>query len=321
MLLVVFLLRRFAGMAVVLVVVSFLVFGLLALSPGSVLATLLGTQPASPELVAAIKAEHHLDDPFLIQYWAWLVHALQGDFGRSVQSGEPVIDAITARLPVTLELASFAGVLVLMIGIPVGMLAGIRHGRVFDRVTSGVTVIGMSSPAFAIGILLIYLLGVRMGSFPVFGPGDGSLGSRLEHLTLPAVALAFHLCALIVRQTRAATFDVMSRDYVTFARARGLSPSRIVVRYALRNTAVPVVTATGLLFVVLLSGAVLVEKVFSLSGAGQLMVESVTAKDIPVVQGLAFFTALLVVVLNLIVDAVVLVIDPRTRSSAKAAAR
>jgi peptide/nickel transport system permease protein len=309
MTIVLFLAKRLAAMVAVLLVVSFLVFSLLTLSPGSIVATLLGTRPATPATVAAIKAQYHLNSPFLVQYWQWLSGAVRGDFGRSVQSGATVTSLIASHLPVTLELALYALVLVVVV-------AGIGRGRLFDRGASALTVVGMSAPGFALGLLLVYVFGVALNWFPVYGAGSSQFFDRMAHLTLPAVALATGLAALIVRQTRAAVLDVMEQDYITFARARGLSSPRILLRYALRNTALPVVTAAGLLLIVAISATVLVETVFSIPGAGQLMVQSIQAKDIPVVQGLALFVALLVVLVNLVVDAAGLVIDPRIRAAA-----
>lgn len=314
---VVFLLKRFVGMALIVFAVSFLVFSLLALSPGSAVMTLLGTRPSTPEAIAALTLRYHLNESFLAQYGHWLAGAAHGDFGRSTQSGATATSVIASHVPVTIELALYALLLVVVIGIPAGMLAGVRRGGWFDRAISGLTIIGMSAPGFAVGILLIYLLGVRVQMFPIYGAGGSMFVDRIEHLTLPAVALASGLVALIVRQTRASVLDVMTKDYVTFARARGLSRTRIMTRYALRNTALPVVTAAGLLLIVAISGALLVETVFALPGVGSLMVQSVNAKDIPVVQALAFFIALLVVLVNLLVDTAALIIDPRTRTAAK----
>jgi peptide/nickel transport system permease protein len=197
------------------------------------------------------------------------------------------------------------------------MLAGMRRGGVLDKTISGVAVVAMSAPAFAIGILLIYVLGVRLSVFPVFGAGDAGVVDRIAHLTLPAIALAATLVALLVRQTRAAVLNVMSQDYITFARARGLSRPRILLQYALRNTALPVTTATGLMLIAAIAGTVLVEQVFSLPGIGNLMVQSVDAKDVPVVQGVALCVGAFVVVVNFLVDMAALAIDPRTRTAAK----
>lgn len=317
MLILAFVAKRIAGVVVVLVVVSFLVFSLLALSPGSTVATLLGTQPSTPAAVAAIKARYHLNDPFLVQYWHWLTGAVHGDLGRSVQSGATVTSMIASHLPVTLELALYAFVLVVVVGIPVGMAAGMTRGRPFDRGVSLLAIVGMSAPGFAVGLLLIYLFGVKLAWFPVYGAGGSQLVDKVEHLTLPAIALAAGLAALIIRQVRASMMDVMEQDYITFAQARGLSRQRILAGYALRNIALPVVASAGLLLIVAISSAVLVESVFSIPGAGSLMVQSIDAKDIPVVQGLSFFVALLVVAVNVLVDTASLIIDPRTRASVR----
>ncbi len=204
--------------------------------------------------------------------------------------------------------------LILLIGLPLGIAAGLRHGGHLDGAVSGFTIVAMSAPTFSLGILLIYIFGVRLDWLPVFGAGEG--GDRLLHLTLPAVTLAAGLGGLLIRQVRGAVMDVMQRDYVTFARARGLSPSRILIRYALRNSAVPIVTATGLLLIIALSGTVLVEQVFSISGLGRLLVGSVNAKDIPVVQGLALTVAALVLAVNLLADLAARLLDPRLRQRA-----
>jgi peptide/nickel transport system permease protein len=308
--------KRLLVAALLLVVVSFLVFSLVAVSPGSVETTLLGVRPATPETLQAIRSQYHLDQPFLVQYWYWAADALRLDLGRSITSGDTVTHLMEQRLPVSLELAAYTLLLVLVVGVPLGLIAGIRHGTRFDRTVTTVTVVGMSAPAFAVGLLLLYVFGVELGWFPVFGPGDGFV-DRTRHLTLPAVALALALGALIVRQTRAAALDVMSQDYVTFARARGLGRRRIVVAYALRNVALPIITSAGFILILALSGAVLVETVFSLPGVGSLIVESVTTKDVPVVQGVALTLAFYVIVVNLLIDVSAMVIDPRTRYSVR----
>jgi peptide/nickel transport system permease protein len=308
--------KRFLVAFGLLIVVSFLVFALLAMSPGSMETTLLGARPATPETVEAIRHEHHLDEPFLVQYWYWARDAAQLDLGRSITSGDTVTHVVQERLPVSLALAGYTLLLVLVIGVPLGLLAGIRHGTRLDRAVTTLTVVGMSAPAFAAGLLLLYLFGVELGWFPVFGAGEGFV-DRVHHLTLPAIALALALGALVVRQTRAAALDVMHEDYVTFARARGLSRSRLLGAYALRNVSLPIVTSAGFILILALSGAVLVESVFSLPGVGSLVVESVTTKDVPVVQGVALMLAFYVIVINVLIDLSVMVIDPRTRYSVR----
>lgn len=308
----IFLAKRLTAMVAVLFIVSLLIFSLLALSPGSIVATLIGTRPATPELVAALEEQYRVNDPFPVQYWHWLTNAIQGDFGSSARTGEPVTTLIASRLPLTVQLAAYAFLLVVAVGVPLGMLAGMRRGRLVDRITSTVAIVAMSAPAFAVAILLIWVFGVWLEWLPVYGQGDGFIG-RVYHLTLPAISLALAMTALLQRQTRAATMHVMDQDYVTFARSRGVGRPRILLRYALRNTALPIITSAGVILIVALSGAVLVERVFSLQGVGTLMIDSVNFNDIPVVQGLALFVALLIVLVNLTVDLFTLAIDPRTR--------
>lgn len=308
-----FLAKRLLGLLVVLLIVTFLVFSLLSLSPGSPVNTLIGARPVTPGLIASVKAEYHLNDPFLTQYGYWLWGALHLNFGRSIQTGATVLSTIGQRAAVSGELALYTLVLVLAVGIPAGVLAGTARGRLRDRTITAVSMLAMSAPTFALGIILIYVFGVRFPLLPVYGAGGSGLGDRIQHLTLPAVTLASMLAAIVIRQTRAATLDVQQQDYVTFARARGVSPVRIALLHVLRPASLPVVTTAGTLLIIAISGAVLVENVFSLPGLGSLMLTSVTSKDITVVQGLALFVAVFVIVVNLLVDLLVLVIDPRIR--------
>jgi len=309
------LLGRLAAAGLLILLVSFLVFSLMSMAPGSLETTLLGARPASPELVDSIRAQYHLDDPFLVRYLHWLSGAAQLDFGRSIVSSEVVSSAVAARLVVSAELAVLAFLVAAVVGVPAGLAAAAWRGRAADRVITLSAILGMSAPPFAVGTLLIYLFGVRFPVLPVYGAGDG-FADRFQHLVLPAVALGIGLAALVVRQTRAAALGVLDQDYLTFARARGLSRTRVQLTYALRNVALPIVSSLGLVLIVALPGAILVEVVFSLPGVGSMMVESVGAKDIPVVQALAIFSALYVVVVNIGVDVCSLMLDPRLRDGA-----
>jgi peptide/nickel transport system permease protein len=309
-----FILRRVCGGLILLLVLSFLVFALLAASPGSPIQTLLGTRPATPELVNSLRGQYHLDEPFVLQYLHWLSGAVQLRFGRSIsiQPGTPVADMIYGRMALTTELAVYCLLLVLLVGIPLGVTAGVRRGRSADRGISLLATVGIGAPVYALSIVLLYVFGVALGWFPVYGAGDG-LADRITHLTLPAVTLATVLSAVVIRQTRAATLTVMRQDYLTFARLRGLSPGRVMVRYVLRNCAPPVVTSAGMLLIAPLSAGVFIEQVFSLPGEGSLLLSAVTAKDVPVVQGLALLIGAFVVVVNLIVDLLGFLLDPRVR--------
>jgi peptide/nickel transport system permease protein len=306
-----FVARRIVGLAAVLVIVSFLIFSLLYIAPGSPEQLVLGnSRTIDPATLKAVREEYHLDGPFLVRYLHWSESALRLDFGRSIRTSEPVREGITQRLGLTAQLAGLAFLLTLALGVPLGVLAAVRQAGLVDRGVVFLSVVGLSAPAFATGILLLYLFAVRVGWFPAFGQGAGFV-DRLHHLVLPAVALALTATGLVVKITRAAFVDELHKDYVVFARARGIRPARVLFGFVLRNAATPIVTAAGLILAYMLAGSVLVEVTFALPGIGALLVDSVTAQDIPMVQGLALLVAAVVVVVNLLVDLLYPVIDPR----------
>ena len=276
-----FVLRRLALAAAFLLITSFGVFALVHLAPGDPVRALLGTRPSDPETLAALRAYHHLDDPLMVQFGKWLSRVVQGDLGRSISGNRSVAAMIGERAGVTVLLGLISMVIVLVAGILLGVAAALRRGTWLDRAAVMFGVVGISSPAFVTGILLLYLFGVVLGWFPTFGPGDG-LADRLWHLTLPATALALSMMAIVVKVTRTAVIEELDKDYVAFARSRGLGPTRILAAYVLRNALVPIVTAAGLVVVGLLASAVYVEVTFALPGLGSLIVEAVQKRDIPV---------------------------------------
>ena len=302
--------RRLLALVLVVVVISFVVFSLLYLAPGSPEQILLGARPSTPETIRSIRAEYHLDDSFLQQYRAWAVDALRFDFGRSIRTNEPVTAAIRERFGLTLQLGIFAFLITMLLGVPLGILSAVRKQSALDRGVVGISVVGISVPAFATGILLLYVFAVELGWFPVFGEGTGVTG-RVRHLTLPAVALALTGMGLILKLTRTAMITALETDYVTFARARGIPERRVLTSYALRNALIPIVTAGGLLLAYMLAGTVLVEVTFALNGMGSLLVDSVRTLDLPMVQALAILIALIVVLVNLVTDLAYVLIDPR----------
>lgn len=295
-----------------LLVITFAIFALIHLAPGTPERALLGARPASPETFAAIRERFNLDEPFLVQYLLWLKGVVGGDLGRSIQSKQAVSAAIGQRIGLTVYLGVYATVIAIGLGIPLGMWAALRRGSKTDRAVVGISVFGVSAPTFATGLLFIYLFGVVLNWFPTFGAGRGFF-DRAWHLTLPAFALGLSLLALIVKITRAAMIDELDKDYVAFARARGLPRRRVLGRYVLRNALIPVITAASLVVVGLFGGAVLIEVTFGLEGLGTLLVDSVADRDIPVVQGLVLITAVFIVVVNLGIDVLYTVIDPRIR--------
>lgn len=313
-----FIARRMAALVLLLVLISFLVFTLLYLAPGSAEQALLGTRPSSPELLASLRAQHNLDEPFLAQYALWLGNAVQLDFGESIRTGRTVLETIGARLPVTLFLGIYSFVIALVLGVPLGILAAVRRRSAVDRAVVALTVVGVSTPAFVSGVFLLYVFAVALGWLPSFGAGEGFL-DRLWHLALPAAAMALIAMALLIRLTRTAMIGALEQDYVAFALARGVPMREVIVRFALRNALVPIVTAAGLMLNVVLTGTVLVEATFALPGLGSLLVEAVQNKDVPMLQGVAIVFAAITIFVNLLVDLAYLVVDPRIRFGRSAA--
>ena len=307
-----FILRRLAVALPLLLIISLGVFALVHVAPGDPARALLGSRPSDPATLAAIREQYHLNDPFLVQYGIWLWHALQGDFGRSIQGGQLVMSAIRQRLGVTIYLGIVSAIIVLGLGILRGMIAAFRRGSRLDRAVVMVGVLGISSPAFVTGIFLLYLFGVVLGWFPTFGAGRGFV-DRFWHLTLPSFALALSVMAITVKITRASMIEELDKDYVTFARARGLSVARITIAYVLRNALIPVVTAAGLIIVGLVANAIYVEVTFALPGIGSLTVDAVQKRDIPMIQGTTVLLSAFIVLLNLLIDVIYTLIDPRIR--------
>lgn len=307
-----YVLRRLLVAVPLILLISLGVFALINLAPGDPARALVGSRQASPEVLASIREKYHLDEPFLVQYLIWLKAVLTGDLGRSIQGSQLVTTMIWQRLPLTVFLGLYGSLVALGIGIPLGVLAALKRGSEIDRAVVTFGVLGVSAPAFATGIFLLYVFGVILGWFPTFGAGEGFFG-RLWHLTLPAIALGISVLGLVVKITRASMIEELAKDYVAFARARGLERRRVVVAYVLRNALVPVVTAAGLIVVGLLTGAVLVEVTFGLPGLGSLLVNAVTQRDIPVIQGIVLILAVFVVLLHVLIDVLYTFIDPRIR--------
>lgn len=306
---------RLAAAVPLLLAISFGVFALVHLAPGDPVRALLGTRPSDPATLAALRERYHLDDPFIVQYGKWLWQVLQGDFGRSINGNRLVLSAIKERAGVTIFLSLVSTAIVLLAGICLGMAAAFRRGSRLDRALVMFGVFGISSPAFVTGIFLLYLFGVVLGWFPTFGAGRGFV-DRFWHLTLPAVALALSVMAIVVKITRASMIEELDRDYVTFARARGLAADRIIFAYLLRNALIPVITAAGLIIVGLLAGAIYVEVTFALPGLGSLTVDAVQKRDIPLIQGTTLVFSAFVIIVNLAIDVVYTLIDPRIRFGA-----
>ncbi|QGW81065.1 ABC transporter permease [Variovorax paradoxus] len=316
-----FVLRRLIQAVIVMIAVAFIAF-LLFQYVGDPVVFLLG-QDAKPEQIRELRAALGLDQPFFVQFWHFLVNAAQGEFGLSLRQGAKVSRLIGERFPATLELALVAAVLALFIGIPMGVYTALRRGTFLSQVFMTVSLLGVSLPTFLIGILLILVFAVTMGWFPSFGRGEtvqfGWWSTGLlradgwHHIVLPAITLAIFQLTLIMRLVRAEMLEVLRTDYIKFARARGLTNRAIHFGHALKNTLVPVMTITGLQLGGLIAFAIITESVFQWPGMGLLFIQAVTFADVPVMAAYLCLIALIFVVINLVVDLLYFVVDPRLR--------
>ncbi|MDQ0137227.1 dipeptide transport system permease protein [Neorhizobium galegae] len=330
-----FLLRRIAVLIPTFIGVSIIAFSFIRLLPGDPVALLSGERVMSPERHAQISAELGMDRPLVVQYFDYLGGVLTGDFGSSIVSKKPILDQFWALFPATVELSFCAIVLAIALGIPAGVIAAIKRGSIFDQGLMGIALVGYSMPIFWWGLLLIILFSGTLQWFPVSGRislmfffppvtgfmlidsllsgQKGAFASAISHLALPSIVLATIPLAVIARQTRSAMLEVLSEDYVRTARAKGLSPFRVVGIHALRNAMIPVITTIGLQIGVMLAGAILTETIFSWPGIGKWMVDSVFRRDYAVIQGGLLLIAAIIMFVNLVVDLLYGLINPRIR--------
>lgn len=309
--------RRVAELVLLLVVLSIVVFALLYLAPGDPARALVGAKPVTEELLAQIRATYHLDEPLWRQYVWWVGGVLHGDLGTSLRTGLPVADMVAGRSAVTLQLAVLSCLVAIGVGIPAGVVAARRHGHRSDRLIAAASVTGVSAPSFAVGLVLLYVFAVWLGWFPVYGLGNGSALDRLWHLVLPVTTLALGVVASITKVTRASMIREVNADYVAFSRSRGLSEASITAAQ-LSNAALPILTSAGLVLTSLVGGTVLVETTFALGGLGSLLTESVTFKDIPVVQAVTLIMAAVIGMVSALVDGLTYLADPRLRQPRRA---
>lgn len=316
-----FILRRLIQAVIVMVVVALIAF-MLFQYVGDPVVFLLG-QDASPAQITQLRADLGLDKPFIVQFWHFLMNAVQGEFGLSLRQGAKVSRLIAERFPATLELALVAAFMALLVGIPMGVYSALRRGTFLSQVFMTLSLLGVSLPTFLIGILLILVFAVGLGWFPSFGRGEtvqiGWWSTGLfkadgwHHIVLPAVTLAVFQLTLIMRLVRAEMLEVLRTDYIKFARARGLPDRAIHFGHALKNTLVPVMTITGLQLGGLIAFAIITETVFQWPGMGLLFIQAVTFADIPVMAAYLCLIALIFVVINLVVDLLYFAVDPRLR--------
>jgi peptide/nickel transport system permease protein len=311
-----FLVRRLAMLAGTLLVASFVIFGSLYVAPGSPLAALSGGRALPPASVAVLEQRYHLNAPFLAQYWYWLDNALHGNLGVSITLRENVSTLIASRIWTTAGLVLYASVIIALIGIGLGILAGLRPGKV-DTGSLVVTSLTAAIPSFVAAIVLILLFAVRLRWFPALGNGGGLL-SDAQHLTLPAIALALSSLAIVARVTRTAVREEADREHVQTAVSRGIPARQLIRRHILRNAAIPITTITGITVASLIAVAAVVETAFSLNGLGSYLVQAAQTKDLAVVQGISLVLVTAFVVVNLVVDVLYAMLDPRVAAGARA---
>ena len=313
---------------------SFLVFFLMQLAPGDPVTLLLG-EDAEPHEIEEVTREWGLDQPIIVQYWQFVSKAVRGDFGESMRYGEPVTQLVMERLPATVELALASLLVAIIIALPIGVYSAIKHNSLWDHSGMTVALVGISVPNFWLGIMLIFFLGGQWNLLPVAGrltygvnvapvtqlmlvdaliAGDlPAFWDAFKHILLPAVTLGTSFAAIITRISRSSVLEVIRQDYITTARAKGLSERKVIWKHTLRNALITIITILGLQLGALLSGSVITETVFSWPGIGSLLIQSITTRDYKLAQGVIFFFAMVYFFVNLMVDLLYTWVDPRIR--------
>lgn len=306
-----FIIARIGSSIPVVLIVITLIFILVRITGDP--AAILAGDMASPEAIDELRAQLGLNDPLHVQYFTWLGNLLQGNFGVSIVSKKPVLGLIFERLESTLVLSLTATIVTILIAVPLGIIAAYRHNTLIDRIVMFMAVLGFSVPSFVFAYLLILVFSMWLGWLPVQGyvSLQTDILGNMRHLILPTLALAAFYMSLIARVTRTSVLEVLDEDYVRTARAKGLGEMNILIKHVLRNAAVPIITVIGLGVAFLIGGVVITESVFNLPGLGRLTIDAVLSRDFPVVQGVIIFFSLIYISINLIIDILYVLIDPR----------
>jgi len=309
-----FLIRRILAVIPVLLVVSIIVFLMLRLTPGDPASNIAG-ESATTEDIAKLRVQLGLEEPLPVQFGIYIKNLLRGDFGESFYYKRSVISMVADSVEPTLSLALFTIVIACVIAVPLGTLAAFKQGSWLDRCVMGFSVVGFSVPVFVIGYVLIYVFSVKLGWFPVQGYQHLSegIGGWAYRLILPSLTLSVIFIALIARMTRTSVLEVLNEDYIRTAKAKGLSQTRVLIKHALRNAAVPIVTVIGIAIAILMSGVVVTESVFVIPGLGSLTLDAIQGRDYPTVQALIILFSVVYVMINLFIDLIYTILDPRIR--------
>jgi peptide/nickel transport system permease protein len=314
----IYLMKRVLSIIPVLIIVSIIVFTLIHLIPGDPARTILG-QEASGEQIENLREEMGLNKSIVTQYFVWITGIFKGDLGTSYFSNQPVSEILFQYLGATLSLAIYAQILALVIAIPLGILAARKKGTIIDQILTSASLFGISLPSFLSGLFLVMIFGVLLKWLPVAGykPLDQGIIEHIKYLTLPAVSLGLLQAALITRMTRSSMLEILGQNFIRTAKAKGAKEQRIIYYHALRNAFIPILTVIGQSFASLVAGAAVVETIFNIPGIGQLIVNSVTRRDYSVIQGIVLFITVCYVFINLFIDVLYSIIDPRVRLSSK----
>lgn len=303
--------RRIALLILVMIGVTMLTFMLIHLAPGDpaemIAIARYGEENLSVEVIEQIRDNEGLDSPILIQYLIWTGHIIRGDFGRSLITGEPILEEIASRAPATLKLALMSLLISLIISIPAGVISAVKQNTIIDRLAMTGALLGACVPNFWLGLLLILLFSVTLGWLPSFGYGG------ISHIILPALTLGAGMAAVTTRLTRSSVLEVLHQDYITTARSKGVRERQIIFRHCVKNAFIPIVTVIGIQLGHLLEGTVIVESIFGWPGIGKLLVDSIFARDYAMIQACALFFAVIVTLINILVDIIYLYLDPRIR--------
>jgi len=309
-----YLLQRLVGMGLMLLLISLLSYSMVRLLPGDPVVAMLG-EGGDPAVMARVRADLGLDQPAPVYYFVWLGRAVQGDLGRSIQSNRPVSGILRDRLLPTVQLSLLAALIAASIALPLGIFAAIKRGTLTDLGATTFALLGLSIPNFWLGIIFILVFSLALGWLPPSGWRDPFREpvQSLRFMILPALTLGMAFAASIMRQVRSGLLDTLVQDYLRTARAKGLNDRQVVLRHALRNALIPVVTIAGLMVGRLLGGAVITETIFAIPGIGRTVVDAIFSRDFPIVQGAVLMMAFIVLVVNLVVDLLYALIDPRIR--------
>ena len=309
-----YIVKRLVGMVIVVFLVLTIAFIIVRLAPGDPAALMLGPD-ATPEDAAALRSELGLDRPIIVQYLSFIANAARGDLGQSIFFHLPVTQVLAARAEPTVFLSLFSLAIALIIATPIGIYAAYRRGSFLDQGAITAAMLAASIPSFWTGLMFQRYLATDLGWFPASGYGgpDASFWERMGYLVLPSIVLGIVNSALILRFTRASMLDILGEDYIRTARSKGMGEARVVLRHALKNAAIPIITVVGLTFALLVSGAVVTERVFNIPGMGNLVVSAVLRRDYPIIQGALIVVATLYVLINLVTDLLYLTVDKRVR--------